>query len=342
MRKIGTSRLIREIGRGGMSVVFEAYQEALDRKVAVKVLDAPSVRSAELAERFRREGRAYAQIHHAGVIAVHDLVEKEGALYLVTEYVDGADLDRLGRSGRLPPDAVAAVGAAVAEALDCIHAHSLLHRDLKPGNVMISRRGEVKVMDFGIVKDPMAAELTRTGTVVGTPYYLAPEVLGGDGEDERSDLWSLGVTLYELATGERPFTGADYQTLFGAIRKGRFRPVRELSPAVPRRLARAIERCLEQRPERRFETAAMLAEELGEVADRLLGEVPAQRRLAALLEQRIRAEAASPGTEEVGADELVPLSTAEAAAVRHPWRRPLLWGALAAALAAWAWQARPW
>jgi eukaryotic-like serine/threonine-protein kinase len=342
VRKVGTSRVVREIGRGGMSVVFEGYQEALDRRVAVKALDAPSARSEELAERFRREGRAYAQIHHAGVIAVHDLVEKDGALYLVTEFVDGADLDRLVRLGRLPPACVAALGAAVAEALDCIHAHSLLHRDLKPGNVMISRRGEVKVMDFGIVKDPMAAELTRTGTVVGTPYYLAPEVLGGDGEDERSDLWSLGVTLYELATGERPFAGADYQALFGAIRRGRFRPVRELAPEVPRRLARAIERCLEQRPDRRFETAAMLAGELGAQAGRLLGEVPAAQRLAALLEERERAETAAPGTLLLGTDDLIPLSGAEADAVRHPWRRPLLWGALAAALTVWAWLSRPW
>jgi serine/threonine protein kinase len=342
VRKVGTSRVIREIGRGGMSVVYEAYQEALDRKVAVKALDAPSARSAELSERFRREGRAYAQIHHASIIAVHDLVEKDEALYLVTEFVDGADLDRLVARGRLPPDCVAAVGAAVAEALECIHAHSLLHRDLKPGNVMISREGAVKVMDFGIVKDPMEAALTRTGTVVGTPYYLAPEVLGGDGEDERSDLWSLGITLYELATGERPFTGADYQALFGAIRRGRHRPVRDLAPAVPRRLARAIERCLEQRPDRRWETSAQLAEELGAVAGRLLGEVRPAKRLAALLEERERAEAAAPGTVQVGTDDLVPLTGAEAAAVRHPWRRPLLWGALALAAGSWLWLSRPW
>lgn len=353
VRKVGTCRVIREIGRGGMSVVYEAYQEALDRKVAIKALDAPSARSEELAERFRREGRAYAQIHHAGVIAVHDLVEKDGALYLVTEFVDGADLDRLVGLGRLPPDCVASVGAAVADALECIHAHSLLHRDLKPGNVMISRKGEVKLMDFGIVKDAMAAELTRTGTVVGTPYYLAPEVLGGDGEDERSDLWSLGVTLYELATGERPFTGADYQALFAAIRKGRYRPVRRLAPEVPRRLARAIDRCLDRRPDRRYETAAQLAAELRAVAGRLLDDDGPARRLAALLEERERA-AAPAATEEVGTADLVPVTAAlgapedlpaadpAAAAAGRPWRATLLWGALLLVVAAWAWQARPW
>ncbi len=339
VRKVGTARVIKEIGRGGMSVVYEAYQEALDRKVAVKQLDAPSARSEELAERFRREGRAYAQIHHAGIIAIHDFVEKDEALYLVTEFVDGEDLSRLLQGGPLPPDCVAAIGAAVADALECIHAHSLLHRDLKPGNVMISRQGTVKVMDFGIVKDPMASDLTRTGTVVGTPYYIAPEVLGGDGEDERSDLWSLGVTLYELATGKRPFDGPDYQELFAAIRKGRLRPVRELAPAVPRRLARAIERCLEQRSDRRWETSAMLAGELKAIAGRLLGEVRPEKRLTALLEERTRPAAAPGGTQQVGTADLIPLTGAELAAVRSPWPWRLL-GALLAAAATWAWLGR--
>jgi len=340
VRKVGTSRVIREIGRGGMSVVYEAYQEALDRKVAVKALDAGSARSEEMAERFRREGRAYAQIHHAGIIAVHDFVEKDDALYLITEFVDGEDLARLLAGGPLPPDCVAAVGAVVADALECIHAHSLLHRDLKPGNVMISRQGAVKVMDFGIVKDPMASDLTRTGTVVGTPYYIAPEVLGGDGEDERSDLWSLGVTLYELATGQRPFTGADYQELFAAIRKGRLRPVRALAPGVPRRLARAIERCMERRPDRRWETSAMLAQELKTIAGRLLGERRPERRLVDLLEQRKLAAEAPPSAARLATGELPPLTSAEIAAVQGGWRGPLLVVLLALAAGAWVWLRR--
>jgi serine/threonine-protein kinase len=339
VRKVGTSRVIREIGRGGMSVVYEAYQEALDRKVAVKVLDAGSARSEEMAERFRREGRAYAQIHHASIITIHDFVEKDDALYLVTEFVDGENLFRLLLGGRLPPDCVAAVGAAVADALECIHAHSLLHRDLKPGNVMISRQGEVKVMDFGIVKDPMASDLTRTGTVVGTPYYIAPEVLGGDGEDERSDIWSLGVTLYELATGLRPFDGVDYQELFAAVRKGRLRPVRSVAPEVPRRLARAIERCLERRPDRRWETAAMLARELKIIAGRLLGQVRVEQRLTTLIEER-KVAASPAGTMQVGTSDLVPFSSTEEAAVRSPWRGPLFAALLALAVGAWVWLTR--
>lgn len=363
VRKVGTSRVVREIGRGGMSVVYEGYQEALDRRVAVKALGAAALRSEELEERFRREGRAYAQIHHASIVAVHDLVEKDEGLYLVTEFVDGADLDALVSKGALPPDCVAAIGAAVADALDCIHAHALLHRDVKPGNLMVARDGAVKVMDFGIVKDALAEPLTRTGTVVGTPYYLAPEVLGGDAEDERSDVWALGVTLYELATGVRPFTGKDYQVLFAAVRKGRLVPVREVAPRVPRRLARAIERCLDKRPERRWETAGLLAAELSACAASLLGRVRPARRLADLLVERglpageaggeAGAEAAGEGraggTHQLREGELAPLTEGDLAALREaaaPGRRRggalLVLLAVLSGVGAWAWLQRPW
>jgi serine/threonine protein kinase len=154
VRKVGSSRIVREIGRGGMGIVYEAYQEALDRPVAVKALDAKLARSKEVAERFRREGRAYARLRHEAIVAVHDLVEKDDGLYLVTELVDGTDLARLiARGGALPPECVALVGARVAEALDYVHFNRLRHRDVKPANVMVSREGEVKLMDFGIGGD---------------------------------------------------------------------------------------------------------------------------------------------------------------------------------------------
>jgi len=358
VRKVGTSRVIREIGRGGMSVVYEAYQEALDRKVAVKALDAAALRSEELEERFRREGRAYAQIHHPAIIAVHDLVEKEEGLYLVTEFVDGVDLHTLVGTGPLPPDCVAAIGAAVADALDCIHAHMLLHRDVKPGNLMVARDGAVKVMDFGIVKDALSEPLTRTGTVVGTPYYLAPEVLGGDAEDERSDVWALGVTLYELVTGQRPFVGPDYQTLFAAVRKTRLIPVRDVAKGVPRRLAKAIERCLEKRPERRWENAGLLSAELSACAASLLGGLRPARRLAALCAERglpagepdgeaVSKSSKAGGTEQVRTSDLLPLTQVELAALRAansprwPWRGTLAMLLLGLA-AAWVWLHRPW
>jgi serine/threonine-protein kinase len=286
VRKVGTCRIVRELGRGGMGVVYEAFQEGLDRRVAVKALDVKLARSRELTERFRREGRAYSQLRHQAVVAVHDLLEKEDTLYLITDFVDGIDLNRaLLQGGPFPPSCVAVIGARLAEALDYVHFNGLLHRDVKPANVMISRDGEVKLMDFGIAKDQNASDLTRAGMLVGSPSYIAPELLGGEPADPQTDVWALGVTLYELLTGEKPFRGADSESLFNAIRNGDFPPLRRMAPAVPRRLARAVERCLERR-RRRWRTAGALATELEGCVRRSLGGTHPQARLVAFMAHR--------------------------------------------------------
>jgi serine/threonine-protein kinase len=278
VRKVGSSRIVREIGRGGMGIVYEAFQEGLDRSVAVKALDAKLVRSKEIVERFRREGRAYAKLRHEAIVAVHDLVEKDEGLYLVTELVDGTDLARLlARGGALPPDCVALVGARVAEALDYVHFNRLRHRD-------------VKLMDFGIAKGEEDASLTRHGMLVGSPSYMAPEVLAGVVQDEdlekAADVWALGVSLYELLTGEKPFRGRTTEELFSAIQRGKFTRVRGLAPHCPRRLARAIERCLAPRPRARSGAGA-LARALGGIAARLLPrKLHPRARLVALLANR--------------------------------------------------------
>ncbi len=291
VRKVGTSEVQREIGRGGMGVVYEAFQEGLARRVAVKALDGKLARSKELLERFRREGRAYAQLRHQAIVAVHDLVEKEGTLYLVTDFVDGADLNKiLAKGGTIPPECAAVVGARVAEALDYVHFNKLLHRDVKPANVMLSRDGQVKLMDFGIAKDQTAADLTKVGMLVGSPSYLAPEVLNGDPADARADIWALGVTLYELVTGEKPFRGKDADELFDKIRRGSYRRVRALVPECPRRLARAIERCLEKRKLVRWKTAGALARELDACAAKMIRGMHPQARLVALMANRGFAE----------------------------------------------------
>jgi serine/threonine-protein kinase len=287
IRKVGTCEVKREIGRGGMGVVYEARQEPLERTVAIKALDAKLARSKELVERFRREGRAYAQLRHQAIVAVHDLIEKEDTLYLVTDFVDGADLTKvLAKGGTLPAECAAIVGARISEALDYVHFNHLLHRDVKPANIMLSRDGEVKLMDFGIAKDQRETDLTRAGMLVGSPSYLAPEVLGGDPADGKADVWALGVTLYELVTGEKPFRGRDADELFGAIRKGSFRRIRSLAPDCPRRLARAIEKCLEAKPRGRWKTAGALARELDACAAKILGGMHPQARLVALMTHR--------------------------------------------------------
>jgi serine/threonine protein kinase len=290
VRKVGSSRIVREIGRGGMGVVYEAFQEGLERPVAVKALDQKLARSKEVVERFRREGRAYARLRHEAIVAVHDLVEKDDGLYLVTDLVDGTDLARLlAAGGALPAECVALIGARVAEALDYVHFNRLRHRDVKPANVMVSREGEVKLMDFGIAKGEEDASLTRQGMLVGSPSYMAPEVLAGevrDEEDKAADVWALGVSLYELLTGEKPFRGRNADELFTAIQACRFARVRTLAPRTPRRLARAVERCLSRRPQARL-TAGALARALDGLAARLLPRgVHPRARLVALLTNR--------------------------------------------------------
>jgi len=288
VRKVGTARIVREIGRGGMGVVFEGMQEALDRPVAVKALDPRLLRNAEVLERFRREGRTYARLRHEAIVAVHDLVEREEGIYLVTEYVDGADLARvLEEGGPLPPDCVAVIGARVAEALDYVHFEKLLHRDVKPANVMVSRDGEVKLMDFGIAKGNEDLSLTSDGMLVGSPSYMAPEVLTGVEGSPAADVWALGVALYELLTGEKPFTGRNAQELFSAIGKGRFKRVRRLAPDCPRKLARAVERCLSRDPAGRWPSAGALGETLTAIATRHMPRgMNARARLVSMMTHR--------------------------------------------------------
>ncbi len=338
VRKVGTARIVRQVGRGGMGVVYEAFQDGLDRPVAVKILDTKLLRSKEVVERFRREGRAYARLRHEAIVAVHDLVERDDGLYLVTDLVDGADLARVvATGGALPPDCAAIVGARVAEALDYVHFNALLHRDVKPANVMVSRDGEVKLMDFGIAKGEGDLSLTRAGMLVGSPSYMAPEVLAGGEAGPPSDVWALGVSLYELVTGEKPFRGSDAEELFAVIAKGRFRRVRALAPSCPRRLARIVERCLARRVGRRWTSAGDLARALDACAARLLGKVHPRARLVALLANRGFA------TEEIALSKL-DLSTlratriadarGSATAAEFPVRRRgRLRGAFAAALA---------
>ncbi len=287
VRKVGSCEILRELGRGGMGVVYQAHQPDLDRTVAIKELPAELAKKKEFSERFRREGKAYAQLRHQAIVAVHDFIEKSDALYLITEFVDGADLAKLlKQGGPLPPACAAVVGAKVAEALDYVHFHKLLHRDIKPANIMVTRDGDVKLMDFGIAKDQTADDLTREGLLVGSPSYLAPEVLATGKADPRSDIWALGVTLYELCCGEKPFAAGTTDELFKNILRGRYVPLRAKAPHVQKRFAMAIERCLAKKPAGRWPNATLLAQELDVCAGRYLEGFHPQGRLVALMTHR--------------------------------------------------------
>ncbi|MGE5193793.1 MAG: protein kinase domain-containing protein, partial [Deltaproteobacteria bacterium] len=256
--------VMRVLGRGGMGVVLEAFDTRLQRNVAIKVLD-PELAGDEIArQRFCREARTAASITHENVVAVHQ-VEKsgeEGLPFMVMQLIAGESLEqRLSRSRKLPLREVVRIGLQAAQGLAAAHERGLIHRDIKPGNILLEAASDrVKLTDFGLARVADDVKLTRSGFVTGTPQYMAPEQALGEEPDPRSDLFSLGAVLYEMSAGLPPFAGNSPLAILRQIADVRHRPVRELNPAIPDWLAETIDRLLAKKPADRIQSAAMLAE----------------------------------------------------------------------------------
>jgi eukaryotic-like serine/threonine-protein kinase len=246
------------LGQGGMARVHQGLDRQLGRRVAIKVLAPPFDRDDEFVERFQREARAAAGLSHPNIVAVFDSGSDDGTHFIVTELVEGETLaDRLHRDGPMPPADAVAVAVDIARALATAHARGLIHRDIKPGNVMLLPDGGVKVVDFGIARAAGSDTLTHTGVVLGSTAYLSPEQAGGQPVDERADLYSLGCVVYEMLTGQVPFSA---DTPIATM----YRHVNEEAPPpstivpVQRELEDVVMRCLEKDPKRRFASAAEL------------------------------------------------------------------------------------
>jgi serine/threonine-protein kinase len=236
-----------------MAVVYKAVQESLNRTVAVKALKTSVASQSQFAVRFEREALSLAQLQHENIIHVYDFYKERGAFFIVMEYVEGIDLyDLLDRCGRLPVDVAAVVTMQVARALDYAHYRGIVHRDIKPANIMVSRSGGVKLMDFGIARDQAFGDLTETGTGLGTPSYMSPEQILGDKLDFRSDLFSLGIVLYQMCTGRKPFIEDEHKSVMHKIRLERFPNPRKLNPDVPRELERIMAKCMQKLPRDRY------------------------------------------------------------------------------------------
>jgi hypothetical protein len=246
------------LGQGGMARVHQGLDRQLGRQVAIKVLAPPFDRDREFVERFRREARAAAGLSHPNIVAVFDSGSDDGTHFIVTELVEGETLaDRLRRDGPMPPADAVAVAVDIARALAAAHTRGLIHRDIKPGNVMLLPDGRVKVVDFGIARAAGSDTLTNTGVVLGSTAYLSPEQAGGQPVDERADLYSLGCVLYEMLTGHVPFRAdTPIATMYRHVNEDA-PPPSTIAPVQPE-LEDVVLLCLEKDPKRRFASAAEL------------------------------------------------------------------------------------
>jgi serine/threonine protein kinase len=243
---------IQKMAIGGMAEVYRGRQIALDRAVAIKRIKPELKSNRDIRERFRREARASGNLLHQNLAHVYDFISTADEHYIVMEYISGFDLaEVLERTQSLPLDVAGLVALKILEGLGFVHTHGMVHRDLKPDNVRISTRGEVKIMDFGIALDPGEMNLTQPGMLVGSPHYLSPEQIGGQKLDYRVDLFAFGITFYEMLTGQKPFVESGQESVYMRIQKGRYLAPQDLRPDIPSVYARIIESCLELQPHRR-------------------------------------------------------------------------------------------
>ncbi len=272
MPTIGRYEILEELGRGAMGAVYKARDPQIGRTVAIKRILTAGLAAEELAQykqRFYREARTAGQLSHPGVVTIHDIAEDEaGQPYLVMEYVDGVTLHRMLRPAhtghlpeRIPVEQALDLGVQIAEALDYAHRRGVVHRDIKPGNILVTAEGRAKIADFGIAKFT-DAEATRTTSVMGTPAYMAPEQLRGGTVDARSDLFSLGAMLYWILTGQKPFPGDDLTSVsFKVVYSDPDAPS-SLDPQLPQDLDIVMSRCLAKNPTDRYPSAKELAADL--------------------------------------------------------------------------------
>ncbi|HYH27307.1 MAG TPA: Stk1 family PASTA domain-containing Ser/Thr kinase [Actinomycetota bacterium] len=254
------------VGQGGMAKVFRATDDVLGRTVAVKVLAPEFARDEQFVERFRREAQAAAALNHPNIVSVFDTGSENGVHYIVMEYLEGRTLrDVLRDEGPLHPDRAAEVAESIAKALGSAHQQNLVHRDVKPGNIMLTPSGDVKVMDFGIARATTGEALTQTATVLGTASYFSPEQAKGEPVDQRSDIYSVGCVLYELVTGRAPFTGdSPVAIVYKHVREEPVLPS-AINPDVPAALEAVIMKALAKNPANRYQSASEMAADLARV-----------------------------------------------------------------------------
>ncbi len=262
-------RIVKPLGAGGMAEVYLAHDNVLERDVALKVMSGRYADDEEFVERFKREAQSAAVLSHSNIVSIYDRGESEdGTYYIAMEYLCGGTLkDRILKRGALPPRTAAAVALQIAEALQAAHEAGVVHRDIKPHNVLVTEAGNVKVGDFGIARAASSSTMTRTGSILGTAHYISPEQAMGEPVGPQSDLYSLGVVLYEMLTGTLPY---DAETSIGIAMKhvnGHLVPPKELNPEIPKGMNAVVMQLLEKNPKDRYADAEELMEDLERVLE---------------------------------------------------------------------------
>ncbi len=272
---------IQKVAIGGMAEVYRGRQKLLDRPVAIKRIRAELRPIRDIQERFRREARSSANLLHQNLAHVYDYRVVGDDAFIIMEYIGGWDLaEILEKVGAVPPDVAAMIGAKMLAGLSYVHTHGLVHRDIKPDNVRVSLRGEIKIMDFGIAFDPgETGNLTQPGILIGSPHYLSPEQVVGGKLDTRADLFAFGITLYEMLTGKKPFFETPQESVYARIQRGAYIAPEKIKPDIPPLLAKLIADCLQTLPQKRPASAQVVEAALRDYA---------ASQFAASFESRIR------------------------------------------------------
>ncbi|MGD9367013.1 MAG: serine/threonine-protein kinase [Desulfobacteraceae bacterium] len=257
----GRYKIVERLGKGSVGEVYLAHDPRIDRKVALKVLHKEHLASKEIIKRFIKEAKAIGRLSHPNIVSVYDVGKDRGTIYIAMEYLEGRPLNEVIQSKKkLDMASIVGIGRQVAAALDYAHQKGIVHRDVKPSNLMITDTNQVKLTDFGIAhfEDASITLQTCSGDILGTPAYMPPEQVAGQDVDGRSDLYSLGVILYELIVGRRPFVENTLTALFKAITQHSLIPPEKVNPSIPSELSDIVLKSMDKNPERRYQSGAEL------------------------------------------------------------------------------------
>jgi len=257
-KTISHYKILEKLGAGGMGIVYKAQDTKLDRFVALKFLPAHLSQAEEQKKRFIHEAKAASALNHPNIATIYEINEAGGQMFIAMEYIEGKPLNKIAGDANLRPlpiDEAINYAIQIAEGLQAAHKKEIIHRDIKPANILITKDGQVKIVDFGLAKLAGRTLLTKEGTTLGTVAYMSPEQAQGAEVDHRTDIWALGAVLYQIVTGKQPFKGDYEQAVFYSIMNEDPEPITALRTGVPMELERIVTKCLDKEPNNRYQHA---------------------------------------------------------------------------------------